>query len=76
MALIEQQIGQYVAEVDDRGIDIPEEKAPFREREEFIAGDTSKEVKIAPIKRGPRALLAAQRRAVSVEARKKPIPTL
>jgi len=76
LALIEQQIGEYVPEVDSRGIDIPEDEAVFREREEFVAGVADKAAAIKPFRRGPRSLLAVQRRAVSVEARKKPIPTL
>lgn len=57
-------------------MDIPEEKAPFRERDEFVAGASGDGAPIAPIKSGPRALIAVQRRAVSMEARRKPVPTL
>lgn len=75
LALIEQQIGQYVAEVDDRGVDIPEDKAPFREREEFVPNKIVEGV-VKPVKKGPRRQLALQRRAVSLEARRKPVPTM
>jgi len=76
LPLIEQQIGQYVAEVDEQGFDIPESQAPFREREEFVPAKATDAVVIEPIVPGRRALLAAQQRAVSVEARRKPVPTM
>lgn len=76
LPLIEQQIGQYVAEVDEQGFDIPESRAPFREREEFVPAKVADSALVEPINPGPRALLAVQQRAVSVEARRKPVPTM
>lgn len=76
LPLIEQQIGQYVAEVDDQGRDIPEAQALFREREEFAPAKIVDNAAVLPIAPGPRALLAIQQRAVSVEVRRKPVPTM
>jgi hypothetical protein len=62
--------------VDDLGRDIPEAEAPFRERDDFVSTATADSGVIEPITPGPRALLAVQQRAVSVEARRKPVPTM
>ena len=62
--------------MDEQGFDIPESQAPFREREEFVPAKATDAVVIEPIVPGRRALLAAQQRAVSVEARRKPVPTM
>jgi ribosomal protein S4 len=76
---IDQQIGQYVPEVDDLGQDIPEEEAEFVEREpraETPASvvTVSEDENLVPAGRHRKVI--AQRLKISREARRKPIPAM
>lgn len=73
----EQQIGEYVADVDDSGRDIPQERA-LRERHAFVSRPAQKlpELNKVARARGLDKTFARQRLKVSKWVRRKPIPTL
>lgn len=77
-----QQVGEYVADVDDQGRDIPRKKAP-RERHKFqrilsqrVDGEIKKTDRI--LKRGSPLdkTIALHRMLISGQARRKPVPTM
>jgi ribosomal protein S4 len=76
----EQQVGEYVAEVDDEGRDILEKDAPFRERHSLAVRNTkfkSFTKRTAGELLSPVALLLKkQRLRISQIARRKPIPSM
>lgn len=79
----EQQIGEYVADIDTRGQDIPESKA-LRERHDFAPRAAANRNKLRKLKKSNRPkreatldrTLKGQRLKVSRWVRRKPIPTL
>ena len=70
----DQQIGEYVAEVDDMGRDIPEAKAVFRERHALTARNGVKTLATASV--SPAAPVASHRLRISKLARRKPVPAM
>jgi hypothetical protein len=75
---IEQQVGEYVADVDETGADIPKERAPH-ELEPLQVRPQPRDSEIAKTKNLIRnrkiPAVTKHRLAISMQARKKPIPT-
>ena len=74
---VEQQIGQYVSDVDERGKDIPYSKAK-RERHAFAPGPQPKltELKLLSRVKAAARPFVRQRLKISKTLRRKPIPAM
>jgi hypothetical protein len=75
---IEQQIGEYVPDVDVRGKDIPYTKARALERHKYSPRPQPKltEVKLLSRVRGSARFFVRQRLEISKSLRRKPIPAM
>lgn len=72
----DQQIGEYVAEVDDMGRDIPEAKAAFRERHPFTPKSADQKAVSSRSGKGATTSASSHRLQISKIARRKPIPAM
>jgi hypothetical protein len=72
----EQQVGEYVAEVDAEGKDILEEDAVFREREPQTVPSPAPVISFIVEDNSPASVLALERSVISREAQTKPIPSM